>query len=147
MLKKTKGVPLFQEQAMRLAIVAAKFTPDEANGLRRAMATFRNVGTIGNFEEKLIGFHWIDPDEEKLKQIQSSFSDAQLRIVGERSESPESILPIVVMDSGPAPNGASANCEPEGWKTGPSASSLRASGVRSPRWRISPAIPRCPSAR
>ena len=46
-LDKTLGVPLFQEQAMRLAIVAAKFTPEEANGLRRAMATFRHVGTIG----------------------------------------------------------------------------------------------------
>jgi error-prone DNA polymerase len=55
LLKKTKGVPLFQEQAMRLAIVAAEFTPDEANGLRRAMATFRHVGTIGNFETKFIG--------------------------------------------------------------------------------------------
>jgi len=55
LLKKTKGVPLFQEQAMRLAIVAAKFTPDEANGLRRAMATFRHVGTIGTFREKFIG--------------------------------------------------------------------------------------------
>ncbi|HET7084350.1 MAG TPA: error-prone DNA polymerase [Rhizomicrobium sp.] len=54
LLKKTKGVPLFQEQAMRLAIVAAKFTPDEANGLRRAMATFRHVGTIGSFQEKFI---------------------------------------------------------------------------------------------
>jgi error-prone DNA polymerase len=40
---------------MRLAIVAAQFTPDEANGLRRAMATFRHVGTIGNFETKFIG--------------------------------------------------------------------------------------------
>ncbi len=46
-LHKTLGVPLFQEQAMRIAIEAAKFTPEEANGLRRAMATFRNVGTIG----------------------------------------------------------------------------------------------------
>jgi error-prone DNA polymerase len=55
LLRKTKGVPLFQEQAMRLAIVAAKFTSDEANGLRRAMATFRHVGTIGTFEEKFIG--------------------------------------------------------------------------------------------
>jgi len=53
-LYKTMGVPLFQEQAMRLAIVAAKFTPDEANGLRRAMATFRNNGTIDRFREKLI---------------------------------------------------------------------------------------------
>lgn len=40
-LAKTMGVPLFQEQAMRIAIEAAKFTPDEANQLRRAMATFR----------------------------------------------------------------------------------------------------------
>lgn len=55
LLKKTKGVPLFQEQAMRLAIVAAHFTPDEANGLRRAMATFRHVGTIHTFQEKFIG--------------------------------------------------------------------------------------------
>jgi len=53
-LHKTKGVPLFQEQAMRLAIVAAKFTPDEANGLRRAMATFRNTGSIDRFRDKLI---------------------------------------------------------------------------------------------
>ena len=53
-LNKTKGVPLFQEQAMKLAMVAAKFTDVEANGLRRAMATFRNVGTIGAFESLMI---------------------------------------------------------------------------------------------
>jgi error-prone DNA polymerase len=50
----TFGVPLFQEQAMKLAIVAAGFTPEEANELRRAMATFRNVGTIQNFGEKMV---------------------------------------------------------------------------------------------
>jgi len=54
-LGETFGVPLFQEQAMKLAITAADFTPDEANQLRRAMATFRNVGTIGHFEEKMVG--------------------------------------------------------------------------------------------
>ena len=54
-LGKTFGVPLFQEQAMKLAMVAADFTPEEANGLRRAMATFRNVGTIENFRDKMIG--------------------------------------------------------------------------------------------
>lgn len=54
-LHKTLGVPLFQEQAMRIAIEAAKFTSEEANGLRRSMATFRNVGTIGKFEDKMIG--------------------------------------------------------------------------------------------
>jgi error-prone DNA polymerase len=54
-LSKTMGVPLFQEQAMKLAIVAARFTPDQANGLRRAMATFRNVGTINNFKGMFVG--------------------------------------------------------------------------------------------
>jgi error-prone DNA polymerase len=218
-LHKTLGVPLFQEQAMRIAIEAAKFTAEEANGLRRAMATFRNVGTIGKFEDKMIGnmiargydpafakscfdqikgfgsygfpeshaasfaqlvyisswlkywhpdafccgllnsqpmgfyaptqivgdarkngvevrevdvsfsfaqntleekvgdhcavrlgfrqidgFSWKDEDEERLKNIQSSFR-------GARSASPESILPMVVMDSGPAPFGASRNDE------------------------------------
>jgi error-prone DNA polymerase len=53
-LGKTLGVPLFQEQAMKLAIVAAKFSPSEANGLRRAMATFRNLGTIDTFKDKFI---------------------------------------------------------------------------------------------
>ncbi|WP_321489881.1 error-prone DNA polymerase [uncultured Hyphomonas sp.] len=53
-LARTKGVPLFQEQAMQIAIDAAKFTPDEANGLRRAMATFRHLGTIHNYEEMLV---------------------------------------------------------------------------------------------
>ena len=53
-LGKTLGVPLFQEQAMRIAIEAAKFTPDEANKLRRAMATFRRVGTIHLFQEKMV---------------------------------------------------------------------------------------------
>jgi error-prone DNA polymerase len=53
-LGKTLGVPLFQEQAMKLAIVAARFTPSEANGLRRAMATFRNLGKIDAFGTKLI---------------------------------------------------------------------------------------------
>src|SRR5437016_9363143 len=53
-LHKTLGVPLFQEQAMRIAIEAAKFTSEEANGLRRSMATIRNLGTIGKFEAKLI---------------------------------------------------------------------------------------------
>lgn len=55
LLGETYGVPLFQEQAMKLAIVAADFTPSEANQLRRAMATFRNVGGMDKFQEKLVG--------------------------------------------------------------------------------------------
>ena len=53
-LSKTLGVPLFQEQAMNIAIVAANFEPGEADKLRRAMATFRRVGTIHNFRIKMV---------------------------------------------------------------------------------------------
>ncbi len=53
-LGKTLGVPLFQEQAMKIAIVAAGFTPGEADKLRRAMATFKRVGTIGTFQTKMV---------------------------------------------------------------------------------------------
>jgi error-prone DNA polymerase len=53
-LGKTLGVPLFQEQAMRLAIEAAKFTPEEANGLRRSMATFRHYGDVGVYGKKFV---------------------------------------------------------------------------------------------
>ena len=53
-LGKTLGVPLFQEQAMKIAIVAGGFTPVEADSLRRAMATFRKTGTIHTFGEKLV---------------------------------------------------------------------------------------------
>ncbi|MBN9021331.1 MAG: error-prone DNA polymerase, partial [Rhizobiales bacterium] len=53
-LGRTLGVPLFQEQAMKIAIVAAGFTPSEADKLRRAMATFRRTGTIHTFRDKMI---------------------------------------------------------------------------------------------
>jgi len=53
-LEKTLGVPLFQEQAMKIAIVGAGFTPSEADQLRRAMATFRKTGTIQLFRDKLV---------------------------------------------------------------------------------------------
>jgi len=54
-LQRTLGVPLFQEQVMRLAIVAAGFTPGEADRLRRAMAAWRRRGDLGFFEQRLIG--------------------------------------------------------------------------------------------
>jgi error-prone DNA polymerase len=53
-LKRTLGVPLFQEQAMQIAITAAQFTPDEADGLRRAMATFRHNGNVHLFRDQFI---------------------------------------------------------------------------------------------
>ena len=54
-LEKTLGVPLFQEQAMRVAMEAAKFTPDEADALRHAMATFRKRGTLGLLRDRMVG--------------------------------------------------------------------------------------------
>lgn len=54
-LGRTLGVPLFQEQAMEIAIVAAGFTPAEADQLRRSMATFKAKGMVSDFERKLIG--------------------------------------------------------------------------------------------
>ena len=74
-LSKTLGVPLFQEQAMKIAIVAAGFTPSEADRLRRAMATFRRTGTIHTFRQKLIdgmtanGYE-LDFAERCFKQIE-----------------------------------------------------------------------------
>ena len=53
-LGRTLGVPLFQEQAMKIAIVAAGFTPAEADGLRRSMATFKYTGTVNLYEKKLV---------------------------------------------------------------------------------------------
>lgn len=53
-LGRTLGVPLFQEQAMKIAIVAAGFTPDEADQLRRSMATFKMHGMVSRFHEKLL---------------------------------------------------------------------------------------------
>ncbi|MEO1206784.1 MAG: error-prone DNA polymerase [Pseudomonadota bacterium] len=53
-LGRTKGVPLFQEQAMRIAMVAAQFSDADVNELRKAMATFRKRGTIGLLQDKMI---------------------------------------------------------------------------------------------
>ncbi|MEJ7558476.1 MAG: error-prone DNA polymerase [Pedobacter sp.] len=53
-LKRTLGIPLFQEQAMKIAMVAAKFTPTEADELRRSMATFKLKGMVSRFQKKLI---------------------------------------------------------------------------------------------
>ncbi|MEM6623570.1 MAG: error-prone DNA polymerase [Pseudomonadota bacterium] len=53
-LGRTLGVPLFQEQAMKIAMQAAQFTPGELNELRRALATFRKRGTIGELEERMV---------------------------------------------------------------------------------------------
>ena len=53
-LKRTLGVPLFQEQAMQIAMVAAGFDPSEADGLRRALGAFRRVGSVSDFKERFI---------------------------------------------------------------------------------------------
>ena len=54
-LKRTLGVPIFQEQAMKIAMVAARFSPAEANKLRKAMATFRSRGLVSEHKEKMVG--------------------------------------------------------------------------------------------
>ncbi|MFC2969615.1 error-prone DNA polymerase [Acidimangrovimonas pyrenivorans] len=53
-LGKTLGVPLFQEQAMQIAVVAAGFSAEEADRLRRSLASFRRMGTIGTFRDRFI---------------------------------------------------------------------------------------------
>ena len=53
-LERTLGVPIFQEQVMQIAMIAARFTPDEADGLRRAMAAWKHTGRIEKFQDKLI---------------------------------------------------------------------------------------------
>jgi error-prone DNA polymerase len=54
-LAKTLGVPLFQEQAMQIAIVGAGFSPDEADRLRRSLATFKKHGSVSEFHDRFIG--------------------------------------------------------------------------------------------
>ncbi len=74
-LQRTKGVPIFQEQVMQIAMLAADFTPGEADQLRRAMAAWKRRGGLGPFHEKLVGRmvkKGYDPDyaERIFKQIQ-----------------------------------------------------------------------------
>nr|WP_256366995.1 hypothetical protein [Acidisphaera sp. L21] len=74
-LGRTLGVPFFQEQAMRVAIVAAGFTPNEADQLRRAMATFKHTQGVGMYHERLVGGmvrRGYDPElaERVFKQIE-----------------------------------------------------------------------------
>ena len=69
-LQRTLGVPIFQEQVMQLAIVAAGFTPGEADRLRRAMAAWKRRGGLGPFEERLIhGMRERGYSEDFAKQI------------------------------------------------------------------------------
>jgi error-prone DNA polymerase len=69
-LQRTLGVPIFQEQVMQLAVVAAGFTPGEADRLRRAMAAWKRRGGLGPFEDKLIkGMRERGYEEEFARQI------------------------------------------------------------------------------
>jgi error-prone DNA polymerase len=69
-LQRTLGIPIFQEQVMQLAVVAAGFTPGEADGLRRAMAAWKRRGGLGPFEDKLIcGMMERGYSEEFARQI------------------------------------------------------------------------------
>ena len=69
-LQRTLGVPIFQEQVMQLAVVAAGFTPGEADRLRRAMAAWKRRGGLGPFKDKLItGMRERGYEEEFARQI------------------------------------------------------------------------------
>ncbi len=69
-LRRTLGVPIFQEQVMQLAVVAAGFTPGEADRLRRAMAAWKRRGGLGHFEQKLIdGMRERGYEEQFARQI------------------------------------------------------------------------------
>jgi error-prone DNA polymerase len=74
-LQRTKGVPIFQEQVMQIAMIAADFTPGEADGLRRSMAAWKRQGGLGHYHERLVG-RMIDNGYEEefaeriFKQIQ-----------------------------------------------------------------------------
>ncbi len=69
-LERTLGVPIFQEQVMQLAIVAAGFTPGEADRLRRAMAAWKRKGTLGPFEQRLVeGMRARGYDESFARQV------------------------------------------------------------------------------
>ena len=69
-LQRTLGVPIFQEQVMQLAVVAAGFTPGEADHLRRAMAAWKRRGGLGPFEDKLVnGMRERGYEEEFARQI------------------------------------------------------------------------------
>ena len=69
-LERTLGVPIFQEQVMQLAVVAAGFTPGEADQLRRAMAAWRRDGNLGPFEDRLIrGMRERGYEEEYAQRI------------------------------------------------------------------------------
>src|SRR3546814_9470885 len=71
-LGKTLGVPLFQEQAMRVAIECAGFTPGEADMLRKSMATFKFTGGVSHFRDKLInGMVDNGRSEEHTSELQS----------------------------------------------------------------------------
>nr|WP_236020932.1 error-prone DNA polymerase [Devosia sediminis] len=68
-LKKTLGIPLFQEQAMQMAIVGAGFTPGEADQLRRAMASWRRTGKINIFKERFIAGMIGNPERNYTREF------------------------------------------------------------------------------
>ena len=96
-LGKTLGVPLFQEQAMQVAIVCAGFTATEADALRRSMATFKRTGGVTRFEEKMIAGmvangYTRDFAERTFKQIEG-FGSPTVSRNRTRPASPSSPMP------------------------------------------------------
>ena len=71
-LEKTRGVPIFQEQVMQIAVVAAGFTPGEADQLRRAMGAWQRSGNMGMYQQKLM-------DGMRAKGYSEAFAEADLQ--------------------------------------------------------------------
>lgn len=87
-LKKTLGVPLFQEQAMKVAMVAAEFSDKEPNGLRKAMGTFRGDGTLHTYEDRMVG--------RMFEQFRREVMAARLmEVEGVVAKSPENVVHLV----------------------------------------------------
>jgi DNA-directed DNA polymerase III PolC len=76
-LKKTKGIPLFQEQAMQMAIKGAGFSPGEADQLRRAMAAWRRTGRISLFREKFVNGMMDNPRDYTREFAERCFSQIE----------------------------------------------------------------------
>ena len=85
-LERTLGVPIFQEQVMQLAIVAAGFTPGEADRLRRAMAAWRRSGELEQFEQRLLRRHGSSAATSRISRSAfSSRSEASANTVSPKS--------------------------------------------------------------
>jgi DNA polymerase III alpha subunit len=87
-LERTLGVPIFQEQVMQLAILAADFTPGEADALRRAMAAWKRKGGLGPFHERWSAAWWPRAMRQTMPSASSSRSRASANTASRKATPP-----------------------------------------------------------